>query len=207
MRGSWAGDEDFGDGSLQTLFECYKERCLFVKSIGSGGRSTLVSANVQKLLLDLESDLEFLSAGAEVANDAYSKALKGGKATEHKMMELSWSAVGFEELVKKVWGFQSDLNDFAQDGGGDGDGEGGGVNLFSLKSSLLQYLKDLYSKKRIAASHLLIFMIADELRNRKPYAIPVQFLPYRSLTDANLRELEVQLEEAMRREGMTVVGM
>lgn len=56
MRGSWAGDEDLGDGSLQALFECYKERCSFVKSIGSAGRSTLLSANVQKLLLDLESD-------------------------------------------------------------------------------------------------------------------------------------------------------
>jgi len=50
-------------------------------------------------------------------------------------------------------------------------------------------------------------MIADERRNHKPYAIPVHFLPYKSLTDAKLRELEVQLEDAMRRNGMTVVGM
>ena len=104
--------------------------------------------------------------------------------------------------MKKVRGFQNDLKDFEQGGGG-----GSGVDLFELKSSFLHYLKDLYSKKRIAASHLLIFMIADELRNRKPYAIPVRFLPYRSLTDGKLRELEVQLEEAMRGAGMTVVGM
>ena len=201
MRGVWNGDEDLGDGSLQALSECYKGRCSFVKSISSAGRSTLVSERVQKLLLELESDLEFLTEGAEVANDAYRKALNGGKATEQKMMELSWSAVGFEELVKKVRGFQNDLKDFEQGGGGSG------VDLFELKSSLLHYLKDLYSKKRIAASHLLIFMIADELRNRKPYAIPVRFLPYRSLTDGKLRELEVQLEEAMRGAGMTVVGM
>lgn len=54
---------------------------------------------------------------------------------------------------------------------------------------------------------MLVFMIADELRNRKPYAIPVRFMPYRSLTDSKLRELELQLEEAMRNMGMTVVGM
>ena len=54
---------------------------------------------------------------------------------------------------------------------------------------------------------ILVFMIADERRNRKPYAIPVRFLPYRSLTDAKLRELEVELEEVMRSTGMTVVGM
>ena len=72
---------------------------------------------------------------------------------------------------------------------------------------MLSYLKDLFTKKRVAASHVLVFMIADELRNRKPYAVPVQFMPYKSLTDSKLRELEVQLEDAMRNAGMTVVGM
>mgnify|MGYP002804495624 CR=1 FL=1 len=49
-------------------------------------------------------------------------------------------------------------------------------------------------------------MIADELRNNKPYAIPVRFMPYKSLTDGKLRELEIQVEDAMRAAGMTVVG-
>ena len=75
-----------------------------------------------------------------------------------------------------------------------------------MKSNLLSYLKDLFSKKRVAASNLLVFMIADELRNRKPYTIPVRFLPYESLTDSKLRELELQVEDAMRSSGMTVVG-
>jgi len=52
-----------------------------------------------------------------------------------------------------------------------------------------------------------MIMIPDELRNRKPYAIPVRFMPYKSLTDFKLRELEVQLEDTMRSKGMTVVGM
>ena len=50
-------------------------------------------------------------------------------------------------------------------------------NLTALKSSPLIYLKELFSKKRTAASHVLVFMIADELRNKKPYAIPVRFMP------------------------------
>ena len=202
MRGVWAGDEDLGDGSLQALFESYKARCTFVKSIGPAGRSGLVQTDVQRLLCELDIDLEFLTAGAQVANEAYNKALYGGKASEPKLMELAWSTVGFEELVKKVRSFQLELKDVGQKGGGSV-----GLNLFELKSSLLSYLKDLLSKKRIAATHFLVFTIADERRNRKPYAIPVRFLPYKSLTDAKLRELEVQLEEAMRGNGMTVVGM
>ena len=44
MHGVWAGDEDLGDGTLQALCESYKTRCLFVKSIGSTGRSGLVQS-------------------------------------------------------------------------------------------------------------------------------------------------------------------
>ena len=49
-------------------------------------------------------------------------------------------------------------------------------------------------------------MIADEQRNKKPYAIPVQFIPYKSLTDSTLRDLEMKVEDAMKNYGMTVVG-
>ena len=38
--------------------------------------------------------------GPEIANDAYQRDLQGGKATEQKMMKLSWTAEqGFEQLV------------------------------------------------------------------------------------------------------------
>jgi hypothetical protein len=49
-------------------------------------------------------------------------------------------------------------------------------------------------------------MISDELRNRKPYAVPIQFIPYKSLGDFQLRELQVKVEDAMKSTGMTVVG-
>lgn len=113
--------------------------------------------------------------------------------------------MGFEELVKTAQSFQLELKDAGQEVGG------GGLKLFELKSSFLRYLKDLFSKKRVSVTHLLVFMIADERRNCKPYNIPVHFLSYKLLTCAKLqctvRELEVQLEEAIRRIGMTVVGM
>ena len=77
MRGIWAGDEDLGDGSLQTLYESYKARCTFVKSIGSRARSSMVSVDLQKLLLEL-GGLVLLTNGAGVANQAYQRALQGG---------------------------------------------------------------------------------------------------------------------------------
>ena len=185
------------------MFDDYESRCAFVKSISTSGRSGTVTEDLQNLLDELGNDLNFLTSGA--ASRAYSKALQEAKSSECTMMDLAWSAVGFEELVKEVKSFQVVENGFVQQGG---DGEGGGAiaNLGLMKSNLLSYLTDLFSKKHIAASHLLVFMIIDELCNRKPYAIPVRFLPYKSLTDSKLRELELQLEDAMRSTGMTVVN-
>jgi len=97
----------------------------------------------------------------------------GGRSAEHTLMELAWAVVGFEELLKKVRGFQIELRGYEQR-----ESDGASANLISLKSGLLVYLKDFYTKKRTAASHMLVFMIADELRNRNPYAIPVRFIPY-----------------------------
>ena len=77
MQGVWAGDKDVGNGLLQALFESYKARCMFVKSIGSKGRSHLVQTDVWRLLSELDNDLEFLTAGAQVANEVYNKALEG----------------------------------------------------------------------------------------------------------------------------------
>lgn len=179
----------------------YKTRCLFVKKLPTTESSALITRGIEKLLVDLEGDLEFLISGTEVANGLYSRAIQAGKTSEQKLMELSWSVVGFEKLVEKARNLQVELRTFLQ---GIGTANTGG--LTSMISSLLTYLKDLFSKKRIAATHVLVFMISDELRNRKPYAIPVRFMPYKSLTDSKLRELEVQLEEAMRNAGMTVVG-
>ena len=114
-------------------------------------------------------------------------------------MELAWNVIGFEELLQKLVQLQSDLNGVIS-----GDNN---VNLLSVKSNILSYLKGLYKKNRVAATHILVFMIADELRNRKPYAVPVRFMPYKSITDGKLRQLELELEDVMRENGMTVVGM
>ena len=198
MRGIWAGDEDLGDGSLQLLYEEYKRRCSFVKAIGSPSRVKLICSDVKKLLVEMQDDLSFLTSGAKLATDTYAKAIESGGSSEQAKMELAWNVIGFEDLVKKLTYLQADLNPVASGNHS--------VDMLSVKSELLSFLKGLYSKKRIVATHIMVFMISDELRNHKPYAVPVRFMPYRSITDEKLRQLELQLENAMRSRGMTVVG-
>ena len=71
---------------------------------------------------------------------------------------------------------------------------------------LKQYTKGKIDKQRTAATHLMIFMISEEARNVKPYAIPVRFMPVRTLSDKVVRQLKEELRVTMVELGMTVAG-
>ncbi|CAB4036915.1 Hypothetical predicted protein, partial [Paramuricea clavata] len=147
VRVTWSGDEDLGDGSLQRLFNIYKLRRSSVMVIGNPKRSGVVCSDMKKVLADLKNDLDFLTIGAKASNKAYVKAVDENKSSEQTMMELSWNAVGFEELLKKCLGLQKDLNSFF---GGDDN-----VDLLLVKGELLQYLNGLFSKKACCCNPLV----------------------------------------------------
>ena len=52
------------------------------------------------------------------------------------------------------------------------------VNLFKNL-----FKKNLFKKKRTAATHVLVLMLSDERQQKKPYALPVRFIPYKNLRD------------------------
>lgn len=72
---------------------------------------------------------------------------------------------------------------------------------------LLSYCKGVYRKQREAASHVFAFMIAEEKRNVKPYAIPVRFFPDTSITDQKVRHLKQRLVDKRKKLDMLSVGM
>ena len=199
MRQEWSGDEDLGSGDLQRLYQEYKSRYSSVRKLGTQ------RINFTSLNSALESDLTFLVTGEKTANVEYENALKGNGKSEAKLMELAWNCTGFAELVKQAKQFKHEVTlclDYLQ--------QEKHLKVKKILPDLIQrmlrYLHGLFSKQRKAASHLLIFMISNELRNRKPYAVPVQFLPYKSLTDKVLRDLQVEVESKMNGIDMNVVG-
>ena len=79
-------------------------------------------------------------------------------------------------------------------------------DLTAFRKDFPSYLKELYSKKREGASHVLIIMISDEERSLKPYAIPVRATPFKGITDARVRELRDEVRNVIISLNMTVVG-
>ena len=55
---------------------------------------------------------------------------------------------------------------------------GANHRLSQVKSLLQDIVKGFYRYRRTAATHVLVIMISTETRTKKPYALPIQCLPY-----------------------------
>lgn len=78
--------------------------------------------------------------------------------------------------------------------------------LGSVRETLSSFTRDLSRHQRSPASHIFVFMISNEQRNAKPYALPVQCLPYHSINQVVMRQLLSNLIKEMKSRGMNVVG-
>lgn len=111
-------------------------------------------------------------------------------------------------MIEKNMKIAEGINDILRRINGPVHGRGNiQADISVLKKELESYIKGVTTKRREAASHLLLFMISDELRNFKPYAVPVRVIKYKSITDAMLRGFKEDLRKAMKECGMTTVGM
>jgi len=79
--------------------------------------------------------------------------------------------------------------------------------LKSIEKDMMTYLRNLFIKKRQpGATHVLLFLLSDERRNKKPFALPVQYVPYHSLRDQFLRDLTNNIKQEMMRMELKTVG-
>lgn len=79
--------------------------------------------------------------------------------------------------------------------------------LKDSQSDMALYLRNIFKKRRQpAATHVLVLMVSDERRNHKPYALPVQYIPYYSLKDQYVRDFTEVLKEHMVQLGLHAVG-
>ena len=75
-----------------------------------------------------------------------------------------------------------------------------------IRTGMRDFIQGMYRYKRTPATHMFVFMIRSSLRDRKPYAIPIQCLPYASLKESDMRRLVNNIITEMVNLGMTVAG-
>lgn len=78
--------------------------------------------------------------------------------------------------------------------------------LNRIRSGLVSLITGVTRHQRIAATHILVFMISSEEQRKKPYALPVQCLPYKGLADSTVRDLANGIILEMSKRQMKVAG-
>ena len=64
----------------------------------------------------------------------------------------------------------------------------------------------LFKYKRTAATHIFVVMISTQSRSRKPYALPVECIPYVSMTHEHVRKILNNLISLMVERKMKISG-
>lgn len=143
------------------------------------------------------------------ATQEYNELLGSGKGSDKAHYRLGWKVDDLSclnkngrKLILELSSFTEKLSDHSFD-----------LKSFNLPRKLTDMRKELATfvtamskHTRIAATHIFVFMISPGKRNSKPYAIPIQYVSYRGMTEGNLRALIDQIVHEMHHRGMKVDG-
>ena len=208
-KGEWNGDIDLGDGHVQALRAEYDRRKKLTEDMCRPG--TCSEEILSRLIDDLTSDIPFLNSGLRNATELYQKKFSNPATPSETLKQLNWEVVEFNLLLgqaqqlllcleQQIPQLQPGLNKEAKEHA---------INNLAQKKIIFQsFLTNLFKKKRQpAADHILVFMLSDERRKQKPYAIPVWYIPYHTLKDQFVRDFTVLLKQEMAQFGLKAIGM
>ena len=134
------------------------------------------------------------------ANTEYQDKLKAGHSTEQTMFSLSWDVEELKALNSEGCNIHQELlmcleycvpGLFYE--------HNTASKLTSIQTRLLGFIKRVVHFRRTPATHVFVFMLSSDLRDQKPYALPVQCLPYAGLKEVDMRRLITDLCKAMYR--------
>ena len=68
------------------------------------------------------------------------------------------------------------------------------------------FTRNIFKKRRSAATHVLVFMASCVKRTRKPYAIPLRFIPIGSIRDQQIRDFARPIKVDLVNAGVIPIG-
>ena len=202
---------DLLDGKLQDIRREYEGRissCETITKDNNIRREDLVIA-FAALITALEDDNAFLNDGLQKAVESFRSKFNNSSTPVGTLKSLNWDIVEFQTLLEQASFFKEKISTAIADLNSSQSQAQVATNLrLWLKQSpvYLQFLRNLFKKKRICATHILVFMVADEQRNCKPYAIPIQYVPYKGIRDQEVRDLTKKIKIEMTKAHLKVVG-
>ncbi len=196
VKVEWAGDCNLPDGTLENLRAEYESRRELIKA---------GNPDVQVMQKHLQEDIDFLKGMLADAVKSYEDKVNqlqtNSSSSKAKLKKFPWEKVELAALLQQAVELRDMYSNLTP------DSQTAAQVHHGLEEDLYTYCKHLYKKKRWpAASHMLVIMLSDEKRATKPYALPVQYIPYHSITDKQVCGLTSKITDKMR-DGYDYVGM
>ena len=231
MKKEWSGDVDLNDGAVHELHQEYIESLRFLGAVGVGARraNDILMLDLKHLQEDLEIHLTHLSSSnsvkfysidvfkfsttilcllglVEVSNEYSAKIAKGSSPT-NTLYQLAWNVYEIGRQIDSGCKARVEVQCLLDSLKSVNESR---ANIHhrvpQVKSSLCEIVKGYYCYRHTAATHIVVIMISTETCTKKPYALPVQCLPYRSLTDSAIWEVLNNVIRQMTILEMKVVG-
>lgn len=156
----------------------------------------------------LVQDVVFLIEGLKKADEMYQTKFNSPNSSQSLLMNLCWETVEYNTLLQEAQALNSRQNNLSPYVDPTSPRIGDVIaSLQNMSKELTDYFRNLFVKKRQpAATHVLIIMISEERTNKKPYSLPVQYVPYHTIFGQYIRDLSKSVELKMTELGMTTVG-
>lgn len=78
--------------------------------------------------------------------------------------------------------------------------------ISSFRDRVMSFVKTVMKYRREPATHILVVLISPEERNKKPYALAVQCIAYKSIKDSEVRQICNNIVKEMTVRQMKVAG-
>ncbi|XP_078605180.1 uncharacterized protein LOC144878460 [Branchiostoma floridae x Branchiostoma japonicum] len=207
MKGKWSGDVDFGDGSVQKMYGECQRRLALVKEAGQLSDRDRLETCLRTLLVDMAEDVSLLARGLTAANDKYEAKYRQSNSSVEMLKMLAWERIEYNTLLEQAKAYHDRYESLlrALDPSAPATGQVRKC-LKEMAPDSQIFLNNLFKKKRQAADHAMVIMVADERRRQKPYAVPVQLVPYHSIRDQQLQGLLENCHAEARKLGLIPVG-
>ena len=193
----WNGDADLGDGKLAKTRTEYEVRLAALPS-SRGGQHERVSEVIDGIL----SDIPQLKDGLNTALSVYQRKLREVTCPQQSVLDSCWEVAEYNILLQQAHTLQQRLVQIQQIT----SQKHREYAIQRLVPELQSYLKNLLKKKRTPATHVLVVLASDEERQHRPFSVPIQFVPYKSIKDDYIRDLTRTIKRELTSAGILVVG-
>lgn len=142
------------------------------------------------------------------ANNLYEQKLAAGNSSDQAMFSISWDIEELKSISAQCRKIHHELT-YCINACTHDLFEQRNIprKMTEIRSTMCKVIKRISHFRRTPATHVFILMISCDLRDKKPYALPVQCLPYAGLKEMELRTIVSNLCKEMTSMQMKVSGI